>query len=70
MNVSQMKLMVTWYKNAGDLPVPTTKTALLERLHATIGRQDPREPGIPSLHCMPLPVEAGAMVHTEHVEEE
>ena len=25
MNVSELKLMVTWYKNAGNLPLPTTK---------------------------------------------
>ena len=50
MTVSELKVMVTWYKKAGNLPVPTTKTTLLERLHATIGREEPREPAIPQLH--------------------
>ena len=49
MNISQLKLMVTWYKVAGDLPVPMTRTALLEKFHATIGREEPREPTIPNL---------------------
>jgi hypothetical protein len=51
MTVSELKLMVTWYKKAGDLPVPTTKTTLLERLHATtIERKESREPAIPQVH--------------------
>jgi hypothetical protein len=66
MSVSELKLMVTWYKNAGDLPVPTTKAALLERLHATIGRDDPTEPAIPTLHYMPQPpAVADPLVHME-----
>ena len=36
------------------LPVPMMRTALLERLHATIGREDPKEPAIPMLvHQIP-----------------
>ena len=66
MSVSELKLMVTWYKNAGDLPVPTTKAALLERLHAFIGRDDPTEPAIPALHYMPHPpAVADPLVHME-----
>ncbi len=61
MNVSQLKLMATWYKVAGDLPVPMTRTALLERIHATIGREEPREPLIHNLvHQVPSPVATAA----------
>ena len=72
MNVSQLKLMVTWYKIAGDLPVPTTRTALLERLHATIGREDPMEPAIPTLHqrMPPPPAAAAAAAATMVVQDE
>jgi hypothetical protein len=70
MNVSQLKLMVTWYKIAGDLPVPTTRTALLERLHATIGREDPREPAIPTLHQRTPPPPAAAAAATMVVQDE
>ena len=68
MSVSQLKLMVTWYKHAGDLPIPTTKMALLERLHATIGRQDPREPAIPSLQTHPLPVPVAEAIANDHLD--
>ena len=61
--------MVTWYKNAGNLPVPSMKAALLEQwLHTTIrrGADDPREPGIPTLHHVPqVPAVADPMVHDE-----
>jgi hypothetical protein len=49
MKVREQKLMVTWFKQTGNLPVPATQAALLERLNATIGREDPKEPAIPSL---------------------
>ena len=49
MNCKELKLIVVWYKHVGNSAVPTTRTGLLERLHATIGREDPIEPAIPSL---------------------
>ena len=48
MTVAQLKTMVTWYKYPGDLPIPTTRTLLLERLQATAGRHDPKEPELPT----------------------
>jgi hypothetical protein len=66
MSVCELKVMVMWYKNTGNLLLPTTKAALIERLHGTIGRDDPIEPEIPTLHHMPqLPAVADHMVHNE-----
>lgn len=47
MSVSELKLMVTWYKKAGDIPFPTTKRALLEQFNITNKRDDPTEPAVP-----------------------
>ena len=54
MTVAQLKTMVTWYKTPGDLPLPTTRALLLERLQATVGRGDPNEPELPAArHLQP-----------------
>jgi hypothetical protein len=58
MNCKELKLIVVWYKHVGDPAVPTTRTGLLERLHATIGREDPIENAIPSLCQLLLPAAA------------
>ena len=38
--VAQTKTMATWYKRAGNLPLPTTKQLLLTRFHDTMMRGD------------------------------
>ena len=48
MTVAQLKTMVTWYKHSGDSPIPATRALLLQRLNATVGRDDPTEPDLPS----------------------
>ena len=69
-SVSELKVMVMLYKNASSLPIPTTKAALIEQLHATIGRDDPIEPKIPTLDYMPqLPAVADHMLHNNLGEE-
>ena len=72
MKVSELKLMVTWYKQTGDLPVPATRAALLERLNATIGREDPKEPAIPSLphQLQPLAAADAMRERDEELEED
>ena len=52
MTVVQFKTMVTWYKCAGDLPIPSTRTLLLQRLEMTVGRGDPEEPELPAAHSI------------------
>ena len=48
LNVTQLRVMVTWFKCKGDLPMPPTKELLLVRLHAICIRGDPQEPPLPS----------------------
>jgi hypothetical protein len=50
LNVSQLKIMVTWYKRVGDLPIPSRRNLLIERLNSTRCRSDPVEPSVPSAH--------------------
>ena len=57
LNVVQLKTMVMWYKNPSDLPIPSTRQLLLERLHQTCHRPEPEEPAIPLLvapHAEPM----------------
>ena len=64
MTVAQLKTMVTWYKRSGDLPIPATRTLLLQRLHATVGRDDPKEPDLPSARHSQAAVATTAVVAT------
>jgi hypothetical protein len=48
LNVSQLKVMVMWFKCNGDLPTPTTRQLLLVRLQTTCNRGDPQEPPLPT----------------------
>ena len=66
MSVSKLEVMVMCYKKASNLPAPTTKAALIERLHATIGRDDRFAPEIQTLHRVPQPpAVADPMVHNK-----
>lgn len=66
MSVSELEVMVMWHKKASNLPAPTTKAALIERLHATIGRDVPFASEIQTLHCVPQPpAVADPMVHNK-----
>jgi hypothetical protein len=47
LNVSQLKVMVTWYRRVGDLPAPSRRNLLIERLNSTRCRSDPVEPTVP-----------------------
>jgi hypothetical protein len=40
MSVPELKLMVRWYKQSGDLPVPQTRQALITRFDDTNHRGD------------------------------
>ena len=53
LNVAQLKIMVMWFKNPSDSPIPATRQLLLERLHETCCRNEPLEPTVPCL--VPLP---------------
>jgi hypothetical protein len=64
MTVVQLKTMVTWYKRSGDLPIPATRALLLQRLNATVGRDDPTEPDLPSARHSPAAVATTAVVAT------
>lgn len=65
-----LKTKVDALKALNKSPVPTTRTALLERLHATIGREDPREPAIPTLYQRTPPPPAAAAAATMVVQDE
>ncbi len=54
MTVMQLKTMVTWYKCAGDLPIPSTRNLFLQRLQTTVGQADPKEPELPAAHHIQL----------------
>ena len=71
MSVSQLRAMVIWYKQAGDLPVPHSKALLIARLNASTGRQEPREPEIPSFvqDLLSAAKVKDAMIVHEHDEE-
>jgi hypothetical protein len=47
LTVLQLKVMVNWYKRPGDLPVPSTRHLLIERLNSTCTRPDLDEPTAP-----------------------
>ncbi|KAI2492614.1 hypothetical protein MHU86_21928 [Fragilaria crotonensis] len=47
LTVSQLKVMVNWSKRPGDLPVPSTRHLLIERLNSTGTRPDLDEPTAP-----------------------
>jgi hypothetical protein len=64
MTVAQLKTMVTWYKRSGDLPIPATRALLLQRLNATVGRDDPTEPDLPSARHSQAAVATTAVVAT------
>jgi hypothetical protein len=50
LTVTQLRVMVMWYKSKGDLRTPQTRPLLLRRLQETCGRRDPPgEPPVPSL---------------------
>lgn len=66
MSVSDLEVMVMSHKKASNLPAPTTKAALIERLHATIGEDDPFASEIQTLHCVPQPpAVADPVVHNK-----
>jgi hypothetical protein len=44
LNVSQLRTMVLWYKHATDLPTPTNRQFLLNRLNEICRRDEPNEP--------------------------
>ena len=54
MSVPELKLMVRWYKQSGDLPVPQTRQALITRFDDTNHRGD-QQPPFP-LHAPPIAV--------------
>jgi hypothetical protein len=70
MTVAQFKTMVTWYKRSGDLPIPATRALLLQQLNATVGRDDPTEPDLPSARHSPTAVVATAATPAEPAEEQ
>ena len=45
--------MATWYKRAGNLPLPTTKQLLLTRFHDTMMRGDA---AVPVAMAVTLPI--------------
>jgi hypothetical protein len=53
--------MVTWYRRAGDLPTPSRRNLLIERLNSTQCRSDPVEPTAPAAHF-----DASMQKETEH----
>ncbi len=61
LNVLQLKVMVTWYRRAGDLPTPSRRNLLIERLNSTQCRSDPVEPTAPAAHF-----DASMQKETEH----
>ena len=46
--------MATWYKRAGNLPLPTTKQLLLTRFHDTMMHEDAAAP-VATVVTAPLP---------------
>ena len=43
LSVVQLKVMVTWFKGPGDLPLPTSRLLLILRVNQTSNRGDPQE---------------------------
>ena len=62
--VTQLKTMATWYKRSGDSPIPATRALLLQRLNATVGRDDTTEPDLPSARHSQAAVATPTMVAT------
>ena len=58
--VVQTKTMATWYKQADDLPLPTTKQLLLTGYHDTMMRGDTAVPVatvmVPLPHPLVIPI--------------
>ena len=52
--VAQTKTMAMWYKQSGNLPLPTTKQLLLTRFHDTMMRGDAAAP-VATAVTAPLP---------------
>ena len=42
-SVAQLKVMVTWFKDPGNLPLPTSRLLLIVRVNQTSNRGDPQE---------------------------
>jgi hypothetical protein len=47
LTVLQLKVLANWFKRPGDLPVPSTRHLLIERLNSTCTRPDLEEPTAP-----------------------